>query len=481
MKRRTLITSLILMGVIVSILIYSLASGEDSAKHLETEVTFGEFEIVVTVTGELEAERSIDIQAPEALGSRELRFRSITIQDLVPEGTEVDSGDYVATLDRTEADNTHKDAMDELEIRESDYLRTQLDTTLELRQLRDDLVNLVYNMEEAEITLEQSQFEPPATIRQAQINLDKITRSHEQAIYNYSLRVEQARSTMTEVRLDLEKQQSRVRQMEEVLNQFVVRAPASGMVIYKLDWGGNKRVVGSEINTRDLTVAQLPDMSSFICRTYVNEIDVSKVRADQPVRVGVDAFPEKTFTGRVTSVANIGEQLPNTDAKVFEVFITLNESDPILRPAMTTSNSIITQTFSSALSVPLEAVHSNDSLTYVYRSNKIKQVVVLGEANENQIIVEAGLDEDDLVLLSIPEDAEEMKWTGLELVEVIRQKESEEKRLQEEQQKRMEEMANKRNGGRTRTRPAAGEGGALQMPTGPPPGGGGQFRRPNND
>ena len=471
MKRRTLITSLTIIGAIVAILIYSLASGEDSTKPLETEVTLGEFEIIVTVTGELEAERSIDIQAPEMLGSRELRFRSITIQDLIPEGTEVDSGDYVATLDRTEADNTHKDAMDELEIRQSDYLRTQLDTTLELRQLRDDLVNLEFNMEEAEITLEQSQFEPPATIRQAQINLDKINRSYEQAVYNYVLRVEQARSTMTEVRLDLEKQRSRVRQMEEVLGQFIIRAPAPGMVIYKRDWGGNKRVVGSEINTRDLTVAQLPDMSSFICRTYVNEIDVSKVRAGQQVRVGVDAFPEKKFTGTINSVANIGEQLPNTDAKVFEVILTLNESDPILRPAMTTSNSIITQTFDSVMYVPLEAVHSNDSVTYVYLRNSMKQVVVLGEANENQIIVEAGLDKDDLVLLSIPEDSEEAKWTGLELVEVIRQKEAEERRLQEEEQKRNEEMANSRNGGRTRTRPAAGEGGAFQMPTGRPGGG----------
>jgi HlyD family secretion protein len=43
-------------------------------------------------------------------------------------------------------------------------------------------------------------------------------------------------------------------------------------------------------------------------------------------------------------VANVGEQMPNTDAKVFEVQIRINEYDPILRPAMTTSNVIVTQT-----------------------------------------------------------------------------------------------------------------------------------------
>ena len=73
MKKRTLITSLVLLGVVAVILIYSLASGEESSKPLEGEVSFGKFEILVTITGELQAENSIDIEAPVALRSRNLR------------------------------------------------------------------------------------------------------------------------------------------------------------------------------------------------------------------------------------------------------------------------------------------------------------------------------------------------------------------------------------------------------------------------
>ena len=428
MKRRTLIVSLSLLGVVIIILIYSLASGEELTKPLETKVSFGKFEIVVTVTGELQAERSTDIMGPVDLRSRELRFRSIMIQDLIPEGTLVDSGDYVATLDRSDADNSYKDILDELEMAQANYTRTRLDTTLQLRQLRDELINLKFSMEEAEITLEQSKFEPPATIRQAQMNLEKAQRTYEQAIQNYELKRQQAVADMTEVRLSLAEEQRTKEQMEAVLKKFVVNAPASGMVIYKRDWGGTKRIVGSEISTWDLTVATLPDMSSMISKTYVNEIDISKLRTGQNVRTGVDAFPDKKFTGLVSYVANIGEQLPNTDAKVFEVIIKLNESDPILRPSMTTSNSIVTKTFDSVLYIPLEAVHSNDSMTYVYRKNNTRQVVVLGEANENLIVVEAGLEEGDKLFLSVPGGVEEMKFNGLELVEVIKQKEAEKKR-----------------------------------------------------
>ena len=458
MKRRTLIPTLMILGVIIAILIYSMASKDEISKPLEAEVAFGAFEIQVNVTGELQALSSIDIKAPMALRSRELRFRSIKIQDLIPEGTIVDSGDYVATLDRSEADNNYKDILDEVEVSLSEYTKSQLDTTLTLRQLRDELINLEFDMEEAEITLEQSQFEPPATIRQAQINLDKAECAHEQAVHNYELKVRQARATITEDRLELAADRRKMAEMEKVLEQLIIQAPASGMVIYFRDWSGQKRVVGSDISTWDLTVATLPDLSTMVSKTYVNEIDISKVMVGQEVRSGVDAFPEKQFTGVVTSVANVGEQLPNTDAKVFEVVIKLNESDPILRPSMTTSNSVITRTFDSVLYIPLESVHSNDSLTYVFRKNNTKQIVVLGEANENEIIVEAGLGEKDKILLSIPEGADDMKFTGLELIEVIRQKEEEKKKLEEEQQKENQKMRDRKPGEKGRMRPIENKG-----------------------
>jgi HlyD family secretion protein len=461
MKRRTLITSLAILTVVVAILIYSLASGEEAFKPLESEVSSGEFEILVTVTGELQAENSIDIMGPVTLRSRDLRFRTIAIQDLIPEGTIVDSGDYVATLDRSDADNNYKDALDELEMAQSNYTRTKLDTTLQLRQLRDELINLKFNMEEAEITLEQSKFEPPTTIRQAQINLDKAERTYDQAVQNYQIKVQQAQADMTEVRLDLADEIRTKEEMEKVLQEFVIHAPAAGMVIYKREWSGQKRTVGSEISTHDLSVAQLPDMSSMISKTYVNEIDISKINKGQSVRIGVDAFPEKRFTGHVTYVANIGEQLPNTDAKVFEVTINLDDSDPIIRPSMTTSNIIITKTFDSVLYLPLEAVHSNDSMTFVFRKNNTRQVVVLGESNENQIIVENGLAEGDKILLSVPEGADEMKFEGLELVEVLRQKEVEKKRLEEEQQRLLEQQANQRRGGKMLMKPPADSDGAI--------------------
>lgn len=442
MKKKYIIGIVAILVIVILAIVFG-NSKEDNVVQLETKVKKGEFEILVSVTGELQSSNSEKIMGPRELGNRRMGIREVKIQDLIPEGTVVDSGQYVATLDRSEVSLKLKDIEDEIEKLESQYIKTKLDTTIKLRDLRDELVNLKFAKEEAQIVLEQSKFEPPATIRQAKINVDKAERAYNQSVNNYGLKVRQSEADMREAEINLQKQQRSKTAMLDLLNRFTIYAPSSGMVIYTKEWGGQKRKVGSTINPWDLTVATLPDLTSMRSKTYVNEIDISKVRKGQKVRIGVDAFPDKKYSGTVTDVANIGEQLPNTDAKVFEVVIKVNESDPILRPAMTTSNSILIQRFEEVLSLPLEAVFMNDSISYVYTKNGKREIVVLGAENENEVIIEQGLKEGQSVYLSAPEKAEKYKWSNTELIEVIKQRKIREKEVQDsirDAQERMKEQ-----------------------------------------
>lgn len=430
MKRKHYILIIISLVVVVAIIYFS-SGKEQTQKQLTVNVEKGEFEILVTVTGELQAISSVDIMGPSELrNSRSIRIRDIKIQDLIPEGTVVDSGDYVGALDRSEVGTTLKDFEDELETVESQYLKTKLDTTMQLRELRDQLVNLRFALEEKQIVLDQSKFEPPATIRQATIDLEKSQRAYEQAKDNYLLKEQQAKANMREATIELEKAQRKVRELKSVLNKFTIFAPQGGMVIYKKEWSGQKRKVGSMISPWDLTVATLPDLSAMASKTYVNEIDISKIKKGQKVRIGVDAFPDNKYTGVVTDVANIGEQLPNTDAKVFEVIIEVDQTDSIMRPAMTTSNQIITDVYEDVSFIPLEALHNEDSLTFVYTTTHKKQIVVTGASNENFIIIEQGLKEGDEVYLSLPENRDKFKLAGEELIPVLQERE----RLKREKQ-----------------------------------------------
>ena len=216
--------------IVVAYLIFGRETTVDTAS-LTFTVSPSQFDIIVTTTGELQAENSEEIMGPEGL--RRARIYTVKITDLIPEGTVVDSGDYVASLDRTELTRLLKENELEIQKVENQLKSTELDTTLSLRGSREELVNLKFAYEEGKIKLEQSKFEPPATIRQAEIDLLKSERSFEQAVENYEIKTEQAITKMKEVESQLAKVRQTTQDLLDITNKFTVLAPKKGMVIYK--------------------------------------------------------------------------------------------------------------------------------------------------------------------------------------------------------------------------------------------------------
>ncbi|NLK15714.1 MAG: HlyD family efflux transporter periplasmic adaptor subunit [Bacteroidales bacterium] len=400
MYKKILLFGIPLALIVVAYLIFGRETTVDTAS-LTFTVSPSQFDIIVTTTGELQAENSEEIMGPEGL--RRARIYTVKITDLIPEGTVVDSGDYVASLDRTELTRLLKENELEIQKVENQLKSTELDTTLSLRGSREELVNLKFAYEEGKIKLEQSKFEPPATIRQAEIDLLKSERSFEQAVENYEIKTEQAVTKMKEVESQLAKVRQTTQDLLDIANQFTVLAPKKGMVIYKKEWGGRKRQVGSEINPWDPGVATLPDLSKLISKVYINEVDISKVKVGQEAMIGIDAFPDKKIKGEVIKVANVGEQKPNSDAKVFEVQIRLEHSDSILKPSMTTSNQIFVNSFDSVLFVPIDAVFADKGQVVVYkkRSGSFKKTEVkTGESNENFVVITEGVEAGDIISLN---------------------------------------------------------------------------------
>jgi HlyD family secretion protein len=403
MRRKLFIGSGALLALLLAYLIFGRGTTNEAA-NIITQVKKGQFRIEIETTGELEAKNSVNIIGPTAV--QNFRIYEITILNIVEEGVVVKKGDWVANLDRSDFQSKLSDKLIELEKANSKYTQTQLDTTLQLRQSRDELINLKYAVEESNIVLEQSKFEPPATIKQNEINLEKARRAYQQAQENYKIKKNQNIEKMREVDAELRKVKNEADNMSKLGESFTVLAPEDGMVIYTKDWSGRPIKGGSRIGTWDPVVAKLPDLTSMISKTYVNEVDVRKIKPGQPVDVGLDAYPDKKLSGKVVKVANVGEQRPNSDAKVFEVTIEIFGSDPSLRPAMTTSNKIMANKLDSVLYIPLECLHSqNDTITYVYKSeglNIVKQEVVIDVANANEVVIKAGLALNDKVFLSNP-------------------------------------------------------------------------------
>lgn len=406
MNKRWIWAGLGIAAVALLILLLASQKSADNSGVVDYEAVQGPFAVDIITTGELRAARSEDIMGPTAL--RQIGIFQVKLTDIIPEGSVVKEGDYVATLDRSEIANKLQELETALSLERSKLEQAKLDTSLDLSQARNQIINMGYEVEEKRFALEQSKYEPPAVVRQAEVDLDKAERALEDAKTNYSIKKRQAAGKVYEIIASLNLKQNQYDQMVAVVGQFTIHAPKPGMVVYARDWGGRKVAVGSNISAWNPVVATLPDLDRMISKTYVNEIDISRVKTGQKVDLGVDAFPGRKYTGVVQSVANVGQQKSNSNAKVFEVEILLNERDTTLRPSMTTSNTIHVARFDSVLIIPLECMHENDTADFVYlRKGKqtVRREVIRGPANDNFTIIEYGLEAGDRILYLAPDDA----------------------------------------------------------------------------
>jgi HlyD family secretion protein len=416
MKKKIIIAVSIGAILLIAFLFQKFNNRASDTTEVFAKVEKGLFRVEVTTSGELDAKNSIEIMGPNGL--RRAHIYNVKIDDIVDEGTVVEKGGYIARLDQSEIGDKIQQEETDLQQTLSQYTQTRLDTALELRKARDELINLKYDIEEKEIILSQSQFEPPAEIKKAEINVEKAARTYSQAVENYKLQKRKSIAEVDEASAKMMDDKNQLNFLQGLAKEFTVYAPEQGMVIYNRNWRGQKQGVGATISPWDPTVAKLPDLSKMVSKTYINEVDINTVMVDQKVEIGLDAFPEKKFTGKVIEVANVGEQKPNTDAKVFQLLIEIHESDTTLRPGMTTSNTIISGEMEDVLFVPVETLHSQgDSLSYVYKKEGlgiVKQEVFLGNSNSDEVVILDGLAENDVVYLSDPDGMTDKKIERLE-------------------------------------------------------------------
>ena len=371
---------------------------------LTSPVKQGTFKVLVTTTGELRARKFVEIQGPNSQAAQVYQTK---ITWMVPEGTVVKQGDKIAELDRGPAATRLASVSADLQKAQGEYTNAGLDSTLNLAQAREDVRTAEYTLEEKKLAKEQAVYEAPTVKRQAEIDYERADRALDQAKKSLDIKTKQAVAKLSIAQAELARQQNNLKEVQDAITGFTITAPSPGMVIYVREWNGKKKDVGSQWSPWDPTVATLPDLTQMESDTYVNEVDVRKLSAGQSVLISLDADPTKKLAGKVTSVANVGEQRPNQDSKVFEVKIDVLKADTTLRPGMTTSNAIVTSSIPNALSIPLEAVVSDGGYSWVYKKqgrDVIKQQIETGVLNDNEIIVRRGLTKDDHVLLTPPTD-----------------------------------------------------------------------------
>jgi multidrug efflux pump subunit AcrA (membrane-fusion protein) len=107
------------------------------------------------------------------------------------------------------------------------------------------------------------------------------------------------------------------------------------------------------------------DLKSLIIKVNLNEVDIAKVAVGQPVRITLDAYPQKVFNGKVRFVAPAAKLLEKI--KVFPIEIALDNLSNAYRTGMSANVEILGEKREKAVSIPLEALQRMEGQTVVYR------------------------------------------------------------------------------------------------------------------
>src|SRR5918992_356735 len=283
----------------------------------------------VTASGKIEAKTSVDISA-DITG----RIIDIGVRegDLVKRGQfllQIDPAQYQAAVARSQGVVASTEAL-LLQTRATrDQAQRAWNRAKQLSELGDNLI-------------------APETAEQSRTALEVAEANYQST----KAQLEQSRAGLQEARDNLAKTR--------------LTAPISGRVVRLAVEEGEVAVPGTFSRETGLLMT-VADLSVILAKVQVDETDVVRLKQRDSVEVTIDAYRDTTFWGRVTKVSHSARLTPtetasgSTDRAVdFDVEITLRKPPPGIRPDLSCTARIITDTRDEALSIPIIALTVRD-------------------------------------------------------------------------------------------------------------------------
>ena len=386
-----------LLSVSVFVLLL-MGCGDDKPSTIPTyEVNTQRFSIVINADGEIEAAESQKIIAPGR--------RPMMLAWLADENTHVNAGDVIARFDAeriTRDKNEEEFAVRKLQ---QDIINSQASQTQEKQDIKSEQ-NFI---EEEFAFVDRFAIDDLRIYSQLDIidtlqNRDFLEAKDSFLAWKETSVLEQHDSAMSV--LDIKKQghQSKLQQYLSALKQLEVTAPYSGLLVYVKDRRGEKPSVGNTVFPGS-PIAEIPNLENLQARLYVLADDAIDLANGQNVDIQLDAFPNKTFSGELSSVAAFPREIKRGNPiKYYELTASINDQDTtILKPGRKLSATIRVTQPMDTIAVPLQSIiyEQEQSFVYLQTGNEFsKQPVTTGRKNLYFIEITSGLTLNDAIALS---------------------------------------------------------------------------------
>jgi HlyD family secretion protein len=329
MSRRAKWTLGLAIIVVVGGGLFALTAAKKGSRATEVRLeAVGNRDLVaaVTASGKIEAETKVDVSA-DITG----RITSIGVKegDLVKKGQfliQIDPAQYLSVVSRLEGQVAQMEASLSQARTNRDQAKRQAERSVGIQKANAELI--------ARETVEQA------------------VQAHDVAEANLKAAqagVDQARAALSEARSNLQKTR--------------LTAPIDGRVVRLAVEEGEVAVPGTFSRETGLLLT-IADLSVVLARVQVDETDVVRLHLADSVSVTIDAFPDTSFVGRVTKISNSaklsqtgGASGGATDRAVdFDVEITLDHPPAGIRPDLSSTARIVTDTRKQKLAIPIIAL-----------------------------------------------------------------------------------------------------------------------------
>ena len=376
MKKSIILSSILLM--------MACASDKEESKIPEAKVQEGTFQVDLYEEGQIEAFSSININAPNI----SWRFGNLKIAELVEDGTQVKAGDTVCVFDPSEVNKAILESEDRLIVSRAEMEKMMAQHQLDMENLQAEYRTSEITFEITRMQLESAAHESDIKRREIELNLEKAGIALERAKEQIENRRRIQQEEQKQMQLSIDEDEARLKEAHETLDKLSMDQM----------WPNN-------------TLMQLPNLSKLKTKININEVDISYITRDLRVEVKPDAFSDSTFTGRVIHVANLAVNKDNnSNIKVFPVEILLDQTNKNLLPGLTVSCRVVIDEIEDVQYIPLEALHTEGNIKYVYRrkGGEYERVEVqTGLTNSDYVIITEGLKRNDHVALIDPTKLEE--------------------------------------------------------------------------
>lgn len=201
---------------------------------------------------------------------------------------------------------------------------------------------------------------------------------------------------------------NRLKDIKEQISKCVIKASQPGFVTYATSdrpWRTDDPIQPGTTVRQFQGLINLPDFDSMGVEVKIHESAVKKIKLGQTATIKVDAFPEKTFQGKVKKIAVMPDttlKFLNPDINVYVTQISLDESFEFLKPGMSAQVEIIVKKLKDVLNIPLVAVSFREGkpLCAVLKGSRIEyREIELGENNDEVVEIKKGLNEGEIVII----------------------------------------------------------------------------------